>query len=106
MKFVSEMDPTPNRSSGKDNSLLDTENESIIENYQRNEKIVIYAENHGVAVKIAEQINRIRSKKPELFSSTKTLPFIPKLHGFIGIAENVINKHTNTPLGEASRKII
>ena len=73
-----------------------------IKNYQRNDKIVIYAENHAKAEIIAEKINSLRLKNPHLFSTTKTSPLLPKKCGFIGTAKNEMSFHAKTPLGHAS----
>ena len=77
------------------------ENNSFIKNYQRNDKIVIYAENPYNAEKIATKINELRSEHPELFSFDKTLPFIPKKYGFIGFASKKSTDFAQTPLGTA-----
>lgn len=79
-----------------------TESKNKIKNYQRNDKIVIYAENHAKAEIIAEKINSLRLKNPHLFSTTKTAPLLPKKCGFIGTAKNQIGFHVKTPLGYAS----
>lgn len=80
----------------------EAENNSVIKNYQRNDKIVIYAENPHMAELIAEQINELRREHPELFSSEKTLPFIPKKYGFIGFVSKKSSDYARTPLGIAS----
>ena len=80
------------------------EENAKIKNYQRNEKIVIYAENHEMAEKIAEKINQIRINNPELFSGNKTLPFMQKKYGVMGIGVKKIYEYAKTPLGEVTGK--
>ena len=86
MKFLAEQDP---------------EKETETKNYQRNEKIVLYVENHEIALRIAEVINGIRSKRPELFSSKKTLPFLSKKFGIVGIDGKRKSNLVVTPAGKA-----
>lgn len=81
----------------------DLEEKEPIENYERNEKIVIYAENHAIAERIADEINQLRNKKPQLFSTTKVNPLLPKKYGFIGIAKEK-HEYAVTPAGHASGK--
>ena len=95
MKFVSEQILEEDRKK---------EEQRIIKNYQRNEKIVIYAENHEIAERIAQRINEIRSRNPELFSSQKTLPFIPKKLGIMGIVSKRQTDFARTPVGIAAGK--
>lgn len=71
-------------------------------NYQRNDKIVVFAENHEMADRMADEINELRYKKPELFSNTKKLPFIPKKYGFIGIGKKQLGEYAETPVGTAA----
>ena len=78
------------------------ESQQKVKNYQRNDKIVLYAENSDVADRLAEEINLIRSKKPELFSNNKPLPFLPKKCGFIGFAKEKRRAAVETPIGHAS----
>ena len=78
------------------------EKEAKIKTYQRNDKIVIYAENEEVAQKITEKINEIRKQKSEIFSSKKLLPFLPKRHGIMGISSKKNNEYAQTPLGIAT----
>lgn len=80
------------------------EESKIIKNYQRNDKIVIYAENAEVAEKMAERIYQLRLKHPELFSETKTMPLLPKKYGFIGYGKETRGAHAKTPVGIASGK--
>ena len=69
---------------------INNERNAPIKNYQRNDKIVIYAKNQEKALQYAEAINEIRKEHPELFLSQKKvpnmLPFIPKAYGIMGIA--------------------
>ena len=81
---------------------IEKEKESKIKNYQRNDKIVICAENEEVAQKITEKINEIRKQKPEIFSSKKLLPFLPKKHGIMGISSEKNYRCAQTPLGIAT----
>lgn len=78
------------------------EEEKEIKNYQRNDKIVIYAVNHKMAEVIAEKINALRLKKPELFATVKSVPLLPKKCGFIGVGKNNSRASAKTPLGYAS----
>ena len=84
------------------NEQKNYENNQKIKNYQRNDKIVIYAENSVMADRIAEEINLIRSKRPELFSSNKTVPLLQKKCGFIGFAKEKKGDSVETPIGVAS----
>lgn len=96
MKFISEqfMDEDIEREKGKK-----------IKNYQRNERIVIYTVNHVMADRIAERIKELRLRQPSLFSTTKTVPLLPKKYGFIGIAKDEFYAHqAKTPLGYAAGK--
>ncbi len=84
------------------NEQKEYENKQKFKNYQRNDKIVIYAENSIMADRIAEEINLIRDKKPDLFSTNKAVPFLPKKCGFLGIAKEKRGASVQTPLGYAS----
>lgn len=75
------------------------EEDKIVKNYQRNDRIVIYAENHAKAEQISEKINELRRSNPQLFSTTKTLPLLPKKFGFIGIGKEKRGVAVKTPLG-------
>lgn len=57
---------------------IEAEKRKPIKNYQRNDKIVIYALNHAMAETIAQRINELRVRNPNLFSTTKTIPLLPK----------------------------
>jgi len=70
-----------------------------IKNYQRNDRIVIYAKDHRKTEMFAEEIKELRREKPELFSTTKSLPLLPKKHGFIGIARGDSLFCAKTPFG-------
>lgn len=78
------------------------ENSNQIKNYQRNDKIVIYAENDKKAEIIAEKIKNLRIKYPNLFSENKFTPLLPKKYGFIGYGKEKYNNQAKTPVGIAS----
>lgn len=80
---------------------LEYESRQIIKNYQRNDRIVIYAENSSMANKIAEIINEIRNDRPELFEGSKSVPMLQKKFGFIGCAKEKRGANVQTPLGFA-----
>ena len=82
--------------------FIENEKNNPIKNYQRNEKIVIYAEDHDKAEIIADLINQLRIKQPQLFSTTKVNPLIPKKYGFIGIGKELDNDYAIFPSGVAS----
>ena len=84
----------------------ENEAKSQIKNYQRNEKIVIYAENHEKAEMMADAINQIRLENPKLFSRKKIIPLLPKKYGFIGIGKEQPGQHARFPSGIASGKTI
>lgn len=81
---------------------IEEEEKSAIKNYQRNDKIVIYAENPIKAQKMTERINELRTEKPELFAAIKNTPILQKKHGFIGTAKNAMHFQAKTPLGYAT----
>lgn len=65
--------------------------------YQRNDKIVIYTDNEIDKERIISSIIELKRSKPELFSSKKRIPLMPKINGFIGCVKQ--GKNTiNTPL--------
>lgn len=86
---------------GNDEQL---ENSKKIKNYQRNDKIVIYAENDSKSEMIAEKIKQLRLQYPYLFSENKTMPLLPKKYGFIGYGKEHPYNHAKTPVGVAAGK--
>lgn len=78
------------------------EGEKTIKNYQRNDKIVIYAVDHKMAEIITEKINALRLKKTKLFATVKAVPLLPKKCGFIGVGKENRGASAKTPLGYAS----
>ncbi|MBR3002535.1 MAG: hypothetical protein IKF38_03095 [Clostridia bacterium] len=92
LKFVSEQQIS---------QFIENEEKSTIKNYQRNDKIVIYAENHAKAEIISDLINQLRMKKPQLFSKTKVNPLLPKKYGFIGMAREKARDCAKFPSGVA-----
>lgn len=75
------------------------EENASIKNYQRNDKIVVYAENQEKAEELALAISKIRETNPELFLTQKKLPFIPKKYRMMGMATKSPAAFINTPLG-------
>ena len=73
----------------------------MLQNYQRNDKIVIYAENDIKSEIIAEKINQLRTKNPHLFSENKCIPLLDKKNGFIGYGKEKIGNYVQTPVGIA-----
>ena len=69
---------------------------------QRNDKIVIYAENHSVAEKMAMRINELRVNRPELFHTDKIIPILPKKYGVLGIGNKRRGEYAKTPVGDAT----
>lgn len=80
--------------------LTNNDSPSATELYQRNDKIVIYAENHDDCIKIADAINRLQSQYPKLFIEIKPLPLLPKANGFVSVAPNIDYKTITTPVGK------
>lgn len=84
--------------------LTDYYGPSATELYQRNDKIVIYAENHDDCIKIADAINRLQSQYPKLFIEIKPVPLLPKANGFVSVAPDVDYKVVDTPVGKIHAK--
>lgn len=80
-------------------TLYDDTIKKPTELYQRNEKIVIYSENHTQCMSIADQIGALQSQCPDLFSEIKSVPLIPKANNFVSIAPCFYDKLLTTPLG-------
>jgi len=68
--------------------------------YQRNDKIVIYTAKEIDKERIIASLIELKRNKPELFSSRKKLPLMPKINGFIGCINQGRNIVT-TPLYES-----
>ena len=51
---------------------------------------------------IAKKINELRVEKPELFSTVRTMPLLPKMCGFIGVGKEELHQHAKTPIGYAA----
>lgn len=81
---------------------IEEEERNAIKNYQRNDKIVIYAEDSIKAQKMAEKINELRTENPELFTAIKSTPILQKKLGFIGTAKNTMHFQAKTPSGYAT----
>lgn len=72
--------------------------------YQRNDKIVVYTENHEEGQKIADKIGSLQSQYPEIFSEIRAVPLLPKANNFVSIAPNVNNQSITTSLGKSTVK--
>lgn len=78
------------------------EETKYLKNYQRNDKIVIYAENHNMAEKICESINMLKNNNPKLFNGIKEIPLLKKENGFMVCANKKYGEYVETPVGIAS----
>lgn len=72
-------------------------------NYERNDKIVIYAETGIAKERIINAVKELKSEQPKLFSGGKQLPIIPKIDGFIGHVKQGDTNSIATPLQDQGK---
>lgn len=74
-----------------------------LKNYQRNDRIVIYAENHEKALDMCNAISKEKRKHPKLFEGVKPTPLLENVDGFMVLADKNRHKlHVKTPVGDAA----
>lgn len=73
-----------------------------LKNYQRNDRIVIYAEDHEMAEKMCNAISLLKQNNPKLFKGVKGIPILPNRDGFMVVDEKKSGQSVQTPVGTAS----
>lgn len=74
-----------------------------IKNYQRNDRIVIYTENHEKTEEICNAISLLKHNNPKIFKGIKSIPILQNKDGFMLVADKSHdNLHVKTPIGDAS----
>lgn len=79
------------------------EEEKEVKNYQRNDKIVIYTENHEKTEEICNAISLLKRDNPKIFKGIKSIPILENQDGFMVVADKKYSDlHAKTPIGDAS----
>ena len=78
------------------------EDEKEIKNYQRNDKIVIYAENEEKAKEICNAISLLKLKNPKVFKGIKKTPLLKNQDGFMVVTSKNLYNYVQTPVGTAA----
>ena len=80
----------------------DDEEYKELKNYQRNDRIVIYAENREKAAKMCDAISLLKRNNPKIFKGIKKIPILPNQDGFMVVTSKKDNQYVQTPIGTAS----